>query len=143
MFLEVLVYVLTPLAAVVVVLTRLRLRQRGDKNAAGRLQVGSRLLLVHTVTGALALVLWVLFLVFPPDSVPGGSAVGIVAIGLWWVTTIVGLLVLTRWLPTRGKHAQPAATDSWSQGPWLSMLAHLGLLVGALVFTYAYLTSAV
>ena len=141
MLLEVLVYVLTPLAAVVVVLTRLRLS--GDGNAAGRLQISSRLLLVHTVTGALALVLWTLFLAFSPDSVPGGSAVGIVAIGLWWVTTIVGLLVLARWLPTRGKHAQPAAIDSWSQGPWLSMLAHVGLLVGALVFTYAYLTSAV
>lgn len=141
MLLEVLVYVLTPLAAVVVVLTRLRLG--GGENAAGRLQISPRLLLVHTVTGTLALLLWVLFLVFPPDSVPGGAAVGIVAIGLWWLTTIVGLLVLARWLPARGKHAQPAAIDSWSRGPWLSMLAHLGLLVGALVFTYAYLTSAV
>ncbi|WP_310529307.1 hypothetical protein [Nocardioides sp.] len=141
MFLEVLVYVLTPLAAVVVVLTRLRLS--GDGSAAGRLQISHRLLLVHTVVGALALVLWVLFLVFPPDNPLGGSAVGIVAIGLWWVTTIVGLLVLARWLPARGKHAEPAATDSWAQGPWLSMLAHIGLLVGVLVFTYAYLTSAV
>ena len=59
------------------------------------------------------------------------------------MTTIVGLLVLARWLPARGKHAQPAEIDSWSKGPWLSMLAHLGLLVGVLVFTYAYLTSAV
>lgn len=139
--LEVLVYVLTPLAAVVVVLTRLRLS--GDGSAAGRLQISHRLLLIHTVVGALALVSWVLFLAFPSDSVPGGSAAGIVAIGLWWVTTIVGLLVLARWLPARGKHAQPAATDSWSNGPWLSMLAHVGLLVGVLVFTFAYLTSTV
>ena len=138
---EVLVYVLTPLAAVVVVLTRVRLS--GDGSAAGRLQISHRLLLVHTVAGALALVLWVLFLAFPADSVPGGSAAGIVAIGLWWLTTIVGLLLLARWLPARGKHAEPAATDSWSKGPWLSMLAHIGLLVGVLVFTYAYLTSAV
>lgn len=141
MLLEVLVYVLTPLAAVVVVLTRLRLS--GDGSAAGRLQISHRLLWLHTVAGALALVLWVLFLAFPSDSLLGGSAAGIVAIGLWWVTTVVGLLVLARWMPARGKHAQPAATDSWSKGPWLSVLAHVGLLVGTLVFTYAYLTSAV
>lgn len=141
MLLEVLVYVLTPLAAVVVVLTRLRLS--GDGSAAGRLQISHRLLLLHTGAGALALVLWVLFLAFPADSLLGGSAAGIVAIGLWWVTTVAGLLILARWLPARGKHAQPAATDSWSNGPWLSVLAHVGLLVGTLVFTYAYLTSTV
>ena len=141
MFLAVLVYVLTPLAAVVVVLTRLRLS--GDGGAAGRLRVSNRLLVVHTVVGGLALLLWVLFLVFPPDSLAGGSSVGIVAIGLWWVTAIVGLLLLARWLPARGKHAQPAATDGWSKGPWLSVLAHVGLLLGVFVFTYAYLTSAV
>ena len=141
MLLEVLVYVLTPLAAVVVVLTRLRLS--GDGSAAGRLQISHRLLLVHTVAGALALLVWVLFLAFPSDGLLGGAAAGIVAIGLWWVTAIVGLLVLARWLPARGKHAQPAAIDSWSKGPGLSMLAHIGLLVGVLIFTYAYLTSAV
>lgn len=141
MLLEVLVYVLTPLAAVVVVLTRLRLSR--DGSAAGRLQISHRLLLLHTGAGALALVLWVLFLAFPADSLLGGSAAGIVAIGLWWVTTVAGLLILARWLPARGKHAQPAATDSWSNGPWLSVLAHVGLLVGTLVFTYAYLTSTV
>lgn len=137
----VLVYVLTSLAAVVVVLTRLRLS--GEGSAAGRLQISHQVLFLHTVFGALALVVWVAFLALPDDSLLGGSAAGIVAIGLWWVTTILGLLVLARWLPARGKHAEPAAVDSWSKGPWLSVLAHAGLLVGVLVFTYAYLTSAV
>jgi hypothetical protein len=141
MLLEVLVYVLTALAAVVVVLTRLRLS--GDGSAAGRLQISHRVLLLHTVFGVLALALWVPFLALPADSLLGGSAAGIVAIGLWWVTTIAGLLVLARWLPARGKHAEPAAVDSWSRGPGLSVLAHVGLLAGVLVFTYAYLTSAV
>ena len=140
MLLEVLVYVLTPLAAVVVVLTRLRLRGDGS---AGRLQISHRVMSLHTVFGVLALVLWVLFLAVPADSLPGGAAAGIVAIGLWWVTTILGLLILARWLPARGKHAEAAAIDSWSKGPWLSMLAHIGMLVGVLVFTYAYLTAAV
>jgi hypothetical protein len=46
-------------------------------------------------------------------------------------------------MPARGKHASSAATDSWSNGPWLSVLAHLGLVTGVLVFTYAYVTAAV
>ncbi|QIK74147.1 hypothetical protein [Nocardioides piscis] len=141
MFLEVLVYVLTPLAVVVVVLTRLRLGR--EEGAAGRLQISDRLLLAHTAVGGLALFLWVLFLVFPADGALGGAAVGIAALGLLWVTTVIGLMILARWLPARGKHAQPAATDNWSQGPGLSILAHVGLLVGVLVFTYAYLTAAV
>ena len=91
---EILVYILTPLAAVVVVLTRLRLA-RGDA-VAGRFQISERL-----------------------------------------------LLLLGRWLPTRGRHADDKATDSWGSGPGLSVLAHVGMLVGVVVFTYAYLTSAV
>lgn len=141
MSLEVLVYLLTPLAAVVVVLTRLRLGR--TEVAAGRLQISDRLLLVHTVVGGVGVALWALFLVFPADGLLGGTVMGIAALGLLWVTAIAGLLILARWMPARGKHAQEAATDSWSRGPGLSILAHVGLFVGVLVFTYAYLTAAV
>ncbi len=137
---EVLVYFLTPLAAVVVILTRLRM---GREGSAGRLQISRRLLLVHTVAGSAAWVSWVLFLVFSPDSQWGSPTMGILALGLWWLTSIVGVLILARWLPARGRHARPAASDSWSKGPWLSLLAHVGLVVGVLVFTYAYVTAAV
>ncbi len=140
MFLEVLVYVLTALAALVVVLTRRRL---GGGTSAGRLQISHRLALVHTVAGALAWVTWVVFLVFSTDHPLGSSTTGILALALWWLTTVVGLMVLARWMPARGKRASSAVTDSWSSGPWLSVLAHVGLLLGALVFTYAYLTATV
>ncbi len=140
MFLEVLVYVLTALAALVVVLTRRRL---GSGTSAGRLQISHRLLLVHTVAGALAWVTWVVFLVFSTDHPLGSSTTGILALALWWLTTVVGLMVLTRWMPARGKHADSAVTDSWSTGPGLSVLAHVGLLLGVLVFTYAYVTARV
>jgi hypothetical protein len=138
---EILVYILTPLAAVVVVLTRLRLA--GGDAAAGQVQISSRLLLLHTVVGAAALILWVLFLAFPEDSFLGGSVVGIVALGFFGVTAIVGMLILMRWLPTRGRHAGDRAADGWGSGPGLSVLAHVGMLVGVVVFTLAYLTSAV
>lgn len=137
---EVLVFFLTALAAVVVVLTRLRM---GGEESAGRLQISRRLLLVHTVAGSSAWVSWVLFLVFSPDSLLGSPTMGILAIGGWWLTSTVGVLILARWLPARGRHARPAPADSWSKGPWLSVLAHVGLVVAVLVFTYAYVTAAV
>jgi hypothetical protein len=138
--LPVIVWILTVLAAVVVVLTRLRLRRDG---AAGRLSISPGLLHAHFVVGVVALVLWLTYLVAPGDSALGGPLVGILAIGAWWVTALCGLLILMRWLPARGRHVSGATTDAWGSGPALSVLAHGGLLVGVLVFTYAYLSAAV
>jgi hypothetical protein len=138
---QVIVYVLTALAAVVVVLTRLRLGK--DDGGAGRLEVPRVLVHVHFVAGLLALVVWLVFLVAGEDTTAGGAAVGIVALAFWWVVVVVGLLILVRWLPSRGKHASGGREDSWSEGPGLSILAHVGMLVGVCVFTWAYLTSAV
>jgi hypothetical protein len=138
---EVIVYILTALAAVVIVLTRLRLG-RGDRGA-GRLQMGRGLVNLHTAAGVLALVLWVVFLVADEDSAAGSEVVGIIALACWWVVVVAGLLILVRWLPSRGKHASDGQQDSWSDGPGLSILAHVGMLVGVSVFTWAYLTAAV
>jgi hypothetical protein len=136
----VVVYVLTALAAVVVVLTRLRMR---GGQGAGRFHVGRRLLDVHTYAGAAAVVVWTVFLVAPEDSPAGSSTVGIIGLGLFWIVTIAGLLILVRWLPSHGKHASAGAQDTWSEGPGLSVLAHVGMLVGVVVFTVAYLTHLV
>lgn len=137
----VIVYVLTALAAIVVVLTRVRLG--GSDDGAGNFRVGRSLVNVHTVAGVLALVIWVTFLVAKEDTFAGGSLMGVIALFFWWVTAIVGLLILLRWLPARGKHASARAEDTWSEGPGLSLLAHIGLVLGVCVFTVAYLTSAV
>ena len=133
---ELIVYVLTGLALVVVVLTRLRM---GKGQGAGRVYVGATLLNVHTGSGLLAIVTWVLFLLSPEDSALGSPLAGIISLGFWWVVTIGGLLMLLRWLPTRGRHSSDGFQDSWSEGPGLSILAHVGMLVGVCVFTYAYL----
>ena len=138
---QVIVYVLTALAAVVVVLTRLRLG-KGD-GAAGRLQVPRVLVHLHVVSGALALATWLTFLVAGEDTTAGSATVGIVALAFWWIVVVAGLLILVRWLPSHGKHASGGREDSWSEGPGLSVLAHVGMLVGVCVFTWAYLTSAV
>jgi hypothetical protein len=138
---QVIVYVLTALAAVVVVLTRLRLGR--EEAVAGRFDVGSALLNLHTGAGVLALVSWVVFLVADEGSALGGSAAGIIALAFWWLVVVAGLLILVRWMPSHGKHASAVNEDTWSEGPGLSILAHVGMLVGVCVFTFAYLNSLV
>lgn len=137
---ELIIYVLTALAAVVVVLTRLRL---GKTSAARRVDVGYRLLGVHTLFGVLAVATWLVF-VFGEDALAEDTRtlIGIVALAFWWIVVFAGLLILVRWLPSHGKHAAEATQDSWSEGPGLSVLAHVGMLVGVIVFTWAYLDPA-
>jgi multisubunit Na+/H+ antiporter MnhG subunit len=127
--------VLTLLSAVVVVLTRLRLSQR---RAAGQQQVGMGTVNLHTGFGVVALALWVFFLVTGQSR----SLVGVVALFFYWLTALVGLLILLRWKPTRGRHSSESADDRWSGGPGLSILAHVGMLVAVLVFTWFYATQS-
>ena len=138
---DLIVYLLTALAAVVIVLTRLRLGH--DEGGAGRFQVGHALVNLHTTAGVVALVTWLLFLIADDSSPLGSPTVGIVALFFWWVVVFAGLLILVRWMPSHGRHAQTAKEDTWSEGPGLSVLAHVGMLGGVCVFTWAYLTSAV
>lgn len=120
--------VLTVLAAVVVLLTRVRLSKNGGE-AAGRLSIPKHLLDAHTAAGALALVAWTVFLF------SGAGWLGWAGLLLWWGTVVAGLLILARWMPPRGQHSSGPVTDTWSEGPGLSILAHVGLLVGVGVFT--------
>ena len=56
---------------------------------------------------------------------------------------VIVAVPVVRWLPSRGKHASDGLSDNWSEGPGLSLLAHLGMFAGVCVFTFAYLTSTV
>jgi hypothetical protein len=132
---EYIVYALTFLSAVVVVLTRVRLSQ---DSAAGQHQVGMGTVNMHTGLGAVAVVLWVFFLVTGHDM----SLVGVIALFFYWLTALVGLMILFRWVPSRGKHASGTTDDTWSEGPGLSILAHVGMLVGVVVFTWFYATQS-
>jgi uncharacterized membrane protein len=132
---EYIVYVLTFLSAVVIVLTRVRLSQA---RAAGQHQVGMGTVNVHSACGVVGLLLWLYFLVSGHDS----ALVGVVALFFYWLTALIGLLILLRWMPTRGRHASDTADDRWSEGPGLSVLAHAGMLVGVVVFTWFYATQS-
>jgi hypothetical protein len=120
--------VLTVLAAVVVVLTRVRLGRNGGE-AAGRLSIPKGLLDTHTAAGVLALVAWTVFLVTDRELL------GWIGLALWWVTAVAGLLILARWMPARGRHSSAPVADTWSEGPGLSILAHSGMFIGVGIFT--------
>jgi uncharacterized membrane protein len=132
---ELIVYVLTFLSAVVVVLTRVRLSQ---DLAAGQHQVGMGTVNLHSTFGVVAVLLWLVYLVTGHDML----LVGIVALFFYWLTALVGVMILWRWMPSRGRHASGSANDRWSEGPGLSILAHVGMLVGVVVFTWFYATQS-
>lgn len=134
------VYLLTALAALIVVLTRLRWQH---EKVAGHAAVSNRWALWHTVCGVLGFVIWTVFLIAPDDSLLGGAGMGIFGLGFWWLVVIFGLVMLTRWLPSRGRHAGEGGEDGWSGGPWLSLLAHGGMVLIAIVLTWAYLMQKV
>src|SRR6476620_8540052 len=118
---------LTGLAALVVVLPRVRMIKEG--RTAGRTSVSHRLVNVHTLAGGLAIVLWVAM--FVTDD----RTLGAVALPLWWAAVVAGLLILVRGLPARGRHSSGPVADAWGDGPGLSILAHVGLLVGVVIFS--------
>ncbi|MEU4392029.1 hypothetical protein [Kribbella sp. NPDC023855] len=127
---------LTALGAVVVLLTHVRLG--GDKaetrRASGVASFSGALVRIHTTVGFVTLVAWVVALVTGRREVALGALVG------WWVLSVVGLLLLARWLPSASKHAKDKATDAWGSGAGLSLLGHVGMVVGVVYFTYVAFT---
>lgn len=126
---------LTALGAVVVLLTRMRLS--ANARQSGHAQISAGILNAHTVLGVAALGVWIYYLTSPSDML------GLVSVGLWWLEVIAGILILLRWLPGGGRHAAPSVDDSWASGPSLSILGHVGMLLGVAFFTYCVLTNKV
>ena len=132
MDLENLLWMLTALAGVVVLLTWMRMKSTAARS--GHAVIPQGIVTSHTFFGVLALGTWVYFLI---DRT---TTVGYAAIGLWWIVVILGLLILLRWLPGSGGRAVETQDDSWADGPALSILGHVGLLLGTGFFTYVVLT---
>ncbi|MFT4286665.1 hypothetical protein [Nocardioides sp.] len=134
---ELVVTVLTVLAGLVVLLTRLRLRG----SHAGVV------LALHTWLGLLGVVVWLVFVLAPDDSKAGDALVGVIGLGCWWVTSLAGLVLMFRWWPSRrrGKRAADVVdpADRWTGGPWLWLPAHLAVFAMAVWFTWIYLWSIV
>lgn len=131
MDLENAVWMLTALAAVVVLLTRMRLSS--EQTQSGHAVVPLQVVNAHTVVGVVALAIWIYYL-----SDPSGG-LGAVALVAWWVEVAIGLLILARWQSGTGRHAADATGDSWAEGPALSILGHVGMLLGIAFFTWVVL----
>lgn len=128
-------WMLTALAAVVILLTRIRLG--GEGRSSGFADVSHFVVTLHTIAGLVALATWV------PGLVSDSRPLLLLGLVAWWVVTVCGLMLLARWLPSGGRHAEAKVTDSWGQGAGLSALAHLGMLGGAIFFTFAVLTDKI
>lgn len=127
-----LTWLLTGLAAVVVLLTRVRLG--GSDRTSGVSSVSSRVLALHTTVGVIAIAAWVAALVTGNRTLALGSLIA------WWLLTVAGLLLLARWMPSGGRHSDGKATDAWGEGAGLSMLAHVGMFAGVCYFTFVAVT---
>ncbi|MGN0064644.1 MAG: hypothetical protein ACI379_10415 [Nocardioides sp.] len=133
------VWVLTALAAVVIVVTRLRL---GGRNQSEGPAASRSLVRAHLGVGVVTWLLWVVFLLAPEDTLLGSPELGIVAIGGWWLLAGIGLSLLARWRRPRGRHTG-GHDGAPLAGLLLSVLGHVGMLLGVLQFTYVYLVAAV
>ena len=129
------VWLLTGLAAVVVLLTRLRLAN--EQSQAGHALVPREIVNAHTIVGVIALGTWIAYLSSP------GAALATVSLVAWWIVVGIGLLVLARWLARPGKHAAETSGDTWGQGPGLSILGHVGMLLGISFFTWIVLADKI
>ena len=136
---RVIVYVLTALAAVVVVLTRLRLSGSAAGRPASMSAAGCS---TCTRSPACSPSSWLDRVPRPGRLLLGGPLRRHRRAGPLVDHRHRGLLILVRWLPSQGKHAPEAVRDTLvATGPGLSVLAHVGMLVGVIVFTCAYLTA--
>ncbi len=120
---------LTVLAAAVVLSTRVRLGGQARQARQDGVVVPSPVKHLHTVAGLVAIGLWAAMLV------TADRRLGWVAVPLWWVTALCGLLVLVLWLPGKGRHASDDGVQTWGEGPGLAILAHGGLAAAVALFT--------
>jgi hypothetical protein len=121
----------------VVLLTRVRLGGNGSGDTprpSGVASFSSALVRIHTTLGVLTLLVWIVALVTVRKEIALAALAG------WWLLAIVGLLLLARWLPSASKHAKEKATDAWGSGAGLSLLGHVGMLLGVAYFTFVTLT---
>jgi hypothetical protein len=128
---------LTALGAVVVLLTRVRLGGTvvdGTVRSSGVFGYSATLLRIHTTVGIITLVVWIVALV------TGRREIAFLALLGWWLLAIVGLLLLARWLPSGGKHSEDKKGDSWGSGAGLSLLGHVGTVLGVCYFTFVAIT---
>lgn len=132
-----LAWILVALATLVLVLTPVRLR--GSRGARGMTDFSPWALNAHSITLFIGLALIVLRLL----DVYSSTIATWVAIVCLVIASLIGLSFLRRWSRTGSRHSAAFEGDSWTRGPWLSQLAHIGLTVGTVIFAWLLLTDRI
>ncbi|MGO1167449.1 MAG: hypothetical protein ACTMHL_12630 [Janibacter sp.] len=128
-----LAWILVALGALVLVLTPLRLRRaRGQE---GMTNFAPWVLNLHTLAAFIGLGLITLRLLGVHES---GAATWAAIIAMV-VAALIGLSFLARWRRSGSRHSVDFEGDTWTRGPWLSQLAHIGFVIGTLIFTWMLL----
>lgn len=130
-------WILVALAALVLVLTPLRLR--ASRNQEGMVDFSDWALNLHSITLVIGLGLIVLRLLDIHES----TMATWLAILALVIASLIGLSFLARWRRPRSRHAVDFAGDSWTRGPWLSQVAHVGLTIGTVLFTWLLLADKI
>lgn len=126
-------WILVALGVLVLVLTPLRLRRaRGQE---GMTEFSSWVLNVHTAACVIGLGLIALRLLGVHES---GFATWVAIIAMV-IASLIGLSFLGRWRRSGSRHAVKFDGDGWTRGPWLSQIAHIGLVLGTIAFTWMLL----
>ncbi len=132
-----LAWLLLALGALVLVLTQVRLRS--SKGGRGMTDIAPAAINGHTGLGLLAGVIVALRLLGLHES---GTATW-VAIVAMAIAALLGLAFLARWRGSGGRHSVAVEGDSWTSGPWLSQIAHIGYALGTVVFIWLLLSDRV
>jgi hypothetical protein len=106
----------------------------GTGRASGVFGYSAALVRAHTTIGVVTLISWIVALV------TGRREIALVVLAGWWLLAIVGLLLLARWLPSHAKHSDDKKGDAWGSGAGLSILGHVGMVVGVSYFTFIVVT---
>ncbi|WP_338748224.1 hypothetical protein [Janibacter alittae] len=127
-------WTLVALGVLALVLTQVRLRRYRAQR--GMPDIAPWILNVHSVAGGAGLLLVVLRLL---DIVSSGTAMWLAIVGLA-IASLIGLSFLARWRRPSGRHAEHLRGDGWTNGPWLSQIAHFGMLIGTVFLAWGMLS---
>lgn len=130
-------WVLVALGLLALVLTQVRLRRhRGQQ---GMTDIAPWIINLHSAAGATGLGLVALRLLEVTSS---GVAMWVAVVALA-ITSLVGLSFLARWRRASGRHVVVVTGDGWTSGPWLSRIAHYGMLLGSIFLTWTMISDRI
>ncbi|NYF99177.1 hypothetical protein [Janibacter cremeus] len=127
-------WILVALGVLALVLTQVRLRRyRGQR---GMTDIAPWVINLHSAAGGAGLLLVALRLL---DIVSSTTAMWLAIVGLA-IASLIGLTFLARWRRASGRHAESLSGDGWTSGPWLSRIAHFGMVIGTVFLAWGMLS---